>query len=101
MEHLTKVLNKIYSTGHLPRDLCTSIFMALPKKPGATECGQNITISLMGHITKLLLRIIMLRIRSKIKLETAEDQCGFVKGKGTINAIVCIYTYSEHLRKEP
>ena len=41
VEHFTKVLNKIYSTGHLPKDLCTSVFIALPKRPGAIECGQH------------------------------------------------------------
>ena len=43
----------------------------------------------MSHITKILLRIIMMRIRNKIKSDAAEEQCGFVEGKGTIN---CVYT---------
>ena len=81
VEHLTKVLNTIYSPGHLPKDLCTSVVIALPKTPGATECGQHRTINLMSQITKLLLRIIMLRIRSKIKQEIREEQCGFAEGK--------------------
>ena len=41
----------------------------------------------MRQITKLLLRIIMLQIRSKTKPEIAEEQCGFMEGKGTTNAI--------------
>ncbi|GFO35585.1 neurexin [Plakobranchus ocellatus] len=36
----------------------------------------------MSHITKILLKIIMLRIRNKIKPEIAEEQCGFVEDKG-------------------
>ncbi|ELT94909.1 hypothetical protein CAPTEDRAFT_79125, partial [Capitella teleta] len=58
---LTNILNKIYDTGNVPEDLLKSVFIALPKKPGATECGQYRTISLMSHITKMLLRIIMMR----------------------------------------
>ncbi|GFO08463.1 LINE-1 retrotransposable element orf2 protein [Plakobranchus ocellatus] len=84
---VTHLLNEIYDTGQIPTDLSKSIFIALPKKPGATECELHRTISLMSHITKILLKIIMLRIRNKIKPEIAEEQCGFVEDKGTSNAI--------------
>ena len=64
-----------------------SVFIALPKKEGATECELHRTISLMSHVTKILLRIVMMRVRNKIRPEIAEEQCGFVEGKGTSNAI--------------
>ena len=53
------------------------------------------TISLMIHITKILLRIIMMRVRNKIKPEIADEQCGFVKRKGTTNAF---YTLERTLK---
>ncbi|GFO14782.1 condensin complex subunit 3, partial [Plakobranchus ocellatus] len=81
--------------GQIPTDLSKSIFIALPKKPGATECELHRTISLMSHITNILLKIIMLRIRNKIKLEIAEEQCGFVEDKGTSNAIYILRTLIE------
>ena len=84
---LTHLLNDIYNTGNIPDEMKKSIFIALPKKAAATECENHRTISLMSHITKILLRIVMLRIRNKIKPEIAEEQCGFVEGKGTTNAI--------------
>ena len=40
----------------------------------------------MSHITKILLTILMARMRNKITPEIAEEQCGFVKDKGTRNA---------------
>ncbi|GFN91009.1 endonuclease-reverse transcriptase [Plakobranchus ocellatus] len=76
-------------------DLSKSIFIALPKKPGATECELHRTISLMSHITKILQKIIMLRIRIKIKPEIAEEQCGFIEDKGTSNAIYILRTLIE------
>ena len=48
------------------------------KKPGAIEFEIHITISLMSNITKMLLRIIIMRVR-KIKPEIAEERCGFVE----------------------
>jgi len=95
VERTTRLLNKIYDTGEIPEDMKQSIFIALPKKPGATECTQHRTISLMSHMTKLLLRIIMLRIRSKVHPEIAEEQCGFMKDKGTRNAIYILRTLTE------
>ncbi|GFO04703.1 endonuclease-reverse transcriptase [Plakobranchus ocellatus] len=91
---VTHLLNEIYDTGQIPTDLSKSIFIALPKKPGATECELHRTISLMSHITKILLKIIMLRIRNKIS-EIAEQQCGFVEDKGTSDAIYILRTLIE------
>ena len=92
IEVITKLLNDIYNNGYIPEDLLNSIFIAIPKQMGATECGDHRTISLMSHVTKILMRIIMRRIRSKIKSEIGEEQCGFVEGKGTNNAIYTLRT---------
>ena len=95
LERTTKLLNKIYDTGKIPDDMKKSVFIPLPKKPGATECTQHRTISLMSHITKLLLRIIMLRARKKIHAEIAEEQFGFMRDKGTRNAIYTLRMLAE------
>ena len=92
---ITNLLNEIYNSGHIPPDISKSIFIAIPKKPGTTECEFHRTISLMSQITKILLRILMMRARNKIKPEIAEEQCGFVKGKGTANAIFILRTLIE------
>ncbi|GFN95209.1 transposon tx1 uncharacterized 149 kda protein [Plakobranchus ocellatus] len=68
---VTRLLNEIYDTGKIPTDLSGSIFIALPKKPGATECELQRTISLMSHITKIMLKIIMLRKEQNKKPEIA------------------------------
>ena len=83
----TTLLNSIYSSGNLPEDLKESVFVTLPKTPGATECASHRTISLMSHFTKLLLRILMWRMRKHTRVEISKTQFGFVKDKGTRNAI--------------
>ena len=67
----------------------------IPKKPGAIECELHRTISLMSHIIKLILRIIMTRIRRVIRPEISQTQCGFVADAGTRNAIFMIRLLSE------
>ena len=54
-----------YETSQIP-DLSYSIFIALSKKAGAIECELHKTISLMSHLTKVLLRVILNRTRTKI-----------------------------------
>ena len=66
VEKLTEIINKIYDDGKFPEDLSKSIFITLPKKPGAVDCEQHHTISLMSHVTKIILRVLLLRLRSRI-----------------------------------
>ena len=89
------MLNDIFNSGYFLSDLLQSIFIALPKKPGAVDCEDHRTISLMSQMTKILLRIIMRRIRGKIKPEIADEQCGFVEGKGTRNVLYIVRTLME------
>ena len=64
VEKLTQLFNSIYDTGQIPDDLVKSIFIPLPKKAMATECGDHRLISLMPHATKIFLRVILNRILS-------------------------------------
>ncbi|ELU08744.1 hypothetical protein CAPTEDRAFT_64237, partial [Capitella teleta] len=59
------------------------------------ECCQHRTISFMSYITKIRLHTIMMRNINKIKQEVAEEQCGFVVGKGARNAIFILRMLSE------
>ena len=43
---VTDIINEIQDTGEILEDLCRSIFIALPKKPGVVECELCRTISL-------------------------------------------------------
>ena len=41
---LYDLLNEIYNTGIIPEDMSKTIFIALPKKSGTTECELHCTI---------------------------------------------------------
>ena len=87
VDAITNLVNKIYITGEIPEDLTKSILIAIPKKSGTTECKLHRTISLMSHVTKVLLKILMMRMRNKIKSEIAEEQYKFMTDKSTRNVI--------------
>ena len=41
----------------------------------------------MSHITKIILKIVLARVKPKLEREISEEQYGFMKDKGTTNAI--------------
>ena len=92
IKEITKLMNIIHVTGEIPTDLKKSVYIAIPKKIGTVECGQHRTISLMSHLTKVMLRVLMNRMRYKILPEISETQFGFMTDKGTRNAIFSLRT---------
>ena len=92
---VTDIINEIYDNGEIPGGLCRSVFIALPRKAGAVECELHRTISMMSNITKLLLRLIMERVYSRIRPEIGIEQCGFVEDTGMKNAIFMVRMISE------
>ena len=94
-KELAKLFNKIYETGNVISSLCESIFVALPKVEGTLDCSKHRTISIMSQVTKILLKVILKRLRSKIAPEISEQQFGFVAGKGTANATFSLRTLAE------
>ena len=74
-----------------------SVYITIPPKIGAVECDQNRTISLMSHLTKIMLRVLMNRMRNKILPEISNTQFGFIADKGTCtrNAIFSMRTLME------
>lgn len=70
LKWLTKVFNKIYDTGVIPKEWLKSEFITLPKKPNARKYSEFRTISLMSHLLKIFLKIIHSRI-----FKLCEDRC--------------------------
>ena len=87
VEELSKLFSLIYDTGCIPKELCSSIFINIPKKAKTTECSDYRIISVMSHVIKLLMKIILERIKGKITMEIADTQTGFQKDKGTREGI--------------
>ena len=87
MDIITDIAGEIYESGEIGPYMFKSTFIPIPKTQGTLECSNHRTISIMNQITKIILRVILYRIRNKILPEISEEQCGYIKGKGTRNAI--------------
>ena len=52
------------------------------------ECTNNRTITLISHYSKILFKIIAGRMKGKMEEGIAEEQSGFVPGKGTRDQVL-------------
>ena len=87
--------NMRYVQESFPSELNVSICIALPKVNGTIKCEKHRTISLMSHVTKLVLRIVINRIRGRTLHEIVLEQYGFIPDKGTGNAIFVLRMHVE------
>ena len=83
IEWITTTVNKIYDEGYFPLDMRRSTFITLLKKPGTAKCELHRTISLMSHITKLLLKMLLCRMRKRTKGVISEQEANIKTGNLT------------------
>ena len=55
---ITNLANMMYSEGRFQEQMYKSIFITIPKVKGPAKCDKHHTISLMSHVTKLVLRVL-------------------------------------------
>jgi len=84
---LTKLFNMVYASGEIPKEWLKSYFIALPKKTNAKECADFRTISLMSHVLKVYLKVILRRIYIQCDEHISAEQFGFRKGLRTRDAL--------------
>ena len=75
--------------------MLNSVFVAILKKSNALECENHRIISLMSHIFKLLLKIVLQRIRKKLLPQIAVYQYSFTPNRITKKAIFVIHMLCE------
>ena len=97
LDSITQLCNIIYDSGHIPTEMEQSIFVTIPKKANAQNCTDFRTISLMSHVTKLLLKAIRQIVISKIDKEVSRLQNGFRPGLGTRESIFNLRAVIERL----
>ena len=74
---------QIWKTQQWPQDWKSSIFTPVPKKGNAKECSNYLTIALISHATKVMLKSLQARLQQYVNHELPDVQAGFRKGRGT------------------
>ena len=67
-----------------------SVFISIPKKGNAKECSDYRTIAFISHASKIILKILQVRLQQHVNQEVLDVQAGFRKGRGTRDQIANI-----------
>ena len=73
----------MWKTQQWPQDRKTSVFIPVPKIGNANECSNYCTIELISHASKVMLKILQVRLQQYVNHELPEVQAGFRKGRRT------------------
>ena len=84
---LHSICQQIWKTQQWPRDWKRSVFILIPKKGNAKECSNYHTIVLISHASKVMLKILQVRLQQYINHELPDVHTGFRKGRGTRDQI--------------
>ena len=84
---LHSICQQIWKTQQWPQDWKRSVFISIPKKGNAKECSNYCTIALISHASKVILKILQVRLQQYVNRELPDVQAGFRKGRGTRNQI--------------
>ena len=74
-------------------------FIPIPKKGNAKECSNYCTIALISHTSKVMLKILQVRLQQYVNNELPDVQAGFRKGIGTRDQIANIHWITEKTRE--
>jgi len=89
--------NGIVKEGWIPEDWKSSVILPIYKGKGyPMECGSYRGIKLVEHAVKVVERIFDHRIWQQIEVD--DMQFGFIKGKGTTDAIFTVRQMQENFR---
>ena len=71
----------------------------IPKKGDAKECSNYCTIALISHASKVMLKILQVRLQQYVNWELPDVQVGFRKGTETRDQIANIHWIIEKARE--
>ena len=72
---------QIWKTQQWPQDWESSEFIPIPKKGNAKECFNYHTIALISHTSRVMLKILQVRLQHYVNQELPDVQAGFRKYK--------------------
>ena len=72
---------QIWKTQQWPQDWKRSVFISIPKKGNAKECSNYRTIELISHASKVMLKILQVRLQQYVNHELPDVQAGFKKAE--------------------
>ena len=88
---LYSICQQIWKTQQWPQDQKRSVFIPIPKIGKAKECSNYCTIALISHASKVMLKILQVRLQQYVNRELPDVQAGFINRRGTRDQITNIH----------
>ena len=93
------ICQQIWKTQQCPQDWKRSVFIPIPKKGNARECSNYLTIALISHASKVILKILQAKLQQDVNHELPDVQVHFRKGRGTRYQIANIHEIMREARE--
>ena len=84
---LHAICQQTWKTQQWPQDWKRSVFIPIPKNDNAKGYSNYCTIALISHTSKVMLKIIQVRLQQYMNCEFTDVQAGFRKGRETRDQI--------------
>ena len=92
---LHSICQEIWKTQQWTQDWKRSVFIPILKKGNAKECSNYCAIALISHASKIMLKILQVRLQRHVKRELPDVQAGFRKDRETRDQIANIHQHPE------
>ena len=96
---LHSICQQTSKTQQWPHNWKRSVFIPIPKKGSAKECSNYRTITLISHTSKVMLKILQVRLQQYVNRELPDIQAVFKKGSRTKDQIAKICWIIEKARE--
>ena len=96
---LHSICQQIWKAQKWPQEWKRSVFIRIPKKGNAKECSNYHTSALISHTSKVMLKILQVRLQQYMNQELPDFQAGFRKDRGTRDQIADIGWIIEKARE--
>ena len=94
---LHSIYRQIWKTQQWPQDWKRSVFIPMPKKGNAKECSNYRTIALFSHATKVMLKILQVRLNSTLSVKFQMFQLDLEKAE---EPEIKLPTFTRSLKKQ-
>ena len=98
---LYSICQQIQKTQQWPQDQKRSVFITIPKKGNAKDHSNYLTVVLISHASKVMLKIFQARLQQYMNRELPDVQAVFRKGRGTRDQIANIRWIMEKKERVP
>ena len=88
---LHSICQQIWKTLQWSQAWKRAVFIPIPKKGNPKECSNYCTITLISHVSKVMLEMLQASPQQYVNLEFPDVQAGFRKGRRTRDQIASIH----------